>query len=200
MKPVQTIEKLRSKAPITIVALGDSLTYGWMVDMGYLDFLERMIGERYPGSTVNLVNRGISGDTAEGGLHRLERDVLALHPDCVFVQFALNDAFSGYSPQEYKGNIELIIKKIRDTSNADIILITSGCLSDDCQNDLIGTYYDKLDELAREFGLPIAKVHEYWKSKISGGIAFGDLTLFDRAHPNEKGYRLMAEVIMESFV
>lgn len=196
MKPVKTIKKLRSKTTTTIVALGDSLTYGWMVNLGYLDFLEKMIGETYPGSKLNLVNRGISGDTAEGGLHRLERDVLSLNPDCVFVQFALNDAFSGYSSEDYRKHIEMIIKKIISRSDADIMLITSVCLIDDHQDEVIRIYYDELDALSRKFRLPIVKVHEYWKSKISEGINFVDLTLYDLAHPNEKGYKLMAEAIM----
>lgn len=200
MKPVRTIEKLRSGVPVTIVALGDSLTYGWMVDRGYLDFLETMIGERYRGSEYTLVNRGISGDTAEGGLQRLKRDVLALRPDCVFVQFALNDAFSGYLPEEYEAHIESIIGEIRKASDADILLITSVCLMDDRQDDVVTTYYDRLDGLAHAHGLPIVRVHEYWKSKIAAGVAFGDLILPDGAHPNEEGYRLMAEAIMESFV
>jgi len=146
------------------------------------------------------VNRGISGDTAEGGLQRLERDVLVLHPDCVFVQFALNDAFSGYSTEDYRKNIELIIKKIGTRSNADILLITSVCLIDAHQDEVMMTYYDELDALAEQYKLPIVKVHEYWKSKISEGIAVSDLTLHDLTHPNEEGYRLMAEVIMELFL
>lgn len=199
MKPVKTIEKLRSKTSVTIVALGDSLTYGWMVDTGYLDFLKEMMGKKFPENEFTLVNRGIPGDTAEGGLHRLERDVLELNPDCVFVQFALNDAFSGYSPEDFKGNVRMIIERIREKSDPDIVLITSVCLMDGYQDDLIGTYYDRLDELAREFRLPIAKVHEYWRSKISEDVTFGDLTLHDLAHPNSEGYRLMAEAIMGLF-
>jgi len=34
-KPVNAIRKLRSGTPLVIGALGDSLTYGWMVDRGY---------------------------------------------------------------------------------------------------------------------------------------------------------------------
>jgi len=203
VKPVQTREKLRVGIPVTIVALGDSLTYGWMVDRGYLDFLEAMIGQRYGEGRCVLINRGISGDTAEGGLQRLERDVLALRPDCVFLQFALNDAFSGYSPDEYEGYVEAMIREIREireASPADIMLITSVCLSDDQQDDIVMAFYDRLDELAHRYDLPIVRVHEYWKSKIAAGMAFGDLTLPDGAHPNEAGYRLMAEAIMESFV
>lgn len=43
MKPVATIAKLMAGIPLKWVALGDSLTYGWMVKKGYLDFLNDMI-------------------------------------------------------------------------------------------------------------------------------------------------------------
>lgn len=36
IKPLKTIEKLSQGRAVTIVALGDSLTYGWMVDKGIL--------------------------------------------------------------------------------------------------------------------------------------------------------------------
>lgn len=92
MKPIKTILKLKSGAETTIVALGDSLTQGWMVRKGYMDFLEEMFRETFPESRLHLINCGIPGDTAEGGLYRL-RNVLDFNPDCVFVQFSLNDAF-----------------------------------------------------------------------------------------------------------
>ena len=50
MKAESTIKRLRDKLPVTIVALGDSLSYGWMVRKGYLQFLEEMLLERYPGA------------------------------------------------------------------------------------------------------------------------------------------------------
>ena len=52
IKPVNTIKKLLSGIPVVIAALGDSLTYGWMVNKGYLDFLGEMIDERFSGCQV----------------------------------------------------------------------------------------------------------------------------------------------------
>jgi lysophospholipase L1-like esterase len=94
----------------------------------------------------------------------------------------------------------MIIKNIISRSDADIVLVTSVCLDDNQQDELMRIYYDELDALAGKCRLPIVKVHEYWKSKISEGIDFVDLTLYDRAHPNEKGYQLMAEAIMQLFI
>ena len=46
MKPIKTIGKLKSGAKTTIVALGDSLTQGWMVRKGYIHFMEEMFRKR----------------------------------------------------------------------------------------------------------------------------------------------------------
>ena len=199
MKPENTIEKLMSGTPLVIAALGDSLTNGWMVRKGYLDFLNEFMKKRFQESKITLLNKGIPGDTAQGGLHRLERDVLRHKPDCVFVQFGLNDAFVGCSPELYRKNIEMIISRIMEGSNSEIVLIASNCLGSDKENVFIEVFYNQLEELAKLYRLPIARVHEYWKHKISEGVDFKSLVQFDLVHPTAEGYRLMAEAIMEVF-
>ncbi|MGZ6230008.1 MAG: SGNH/GDSL hydrolase family protein, partial [Syntrophales bacterium] len=130
IKPTRTISKLVSGTPITIVALGDSLTQGWMVSQGYIDFLKGMLRMKFPESRFKLVNSGIPGDTADSGLYRLMGDVLYYNPDCVFVQYAINDAFSGFTEQQFRNNIKGIIDKINESCNIDIVLITSGYIGD----------------------------------------------------------------------
>ena len=49
IRPEKTIAKLKSGEDVKIVAIGDSLTYGWLVSKGYLDFLKEMLRKRYPG-------------------------------------------------------------------------------------------------------------------------------------------------------
>ena len=96
----QSKEKLHRGAPVTLVALGDSLTSGWMVRKGYLEYLTEMIEQAYPSARLTIINRGIPGDTADNGRVRVYSDVIAHKPDLVFIQFALNDAVMGYSPQQ----------------------------------------------------------------------------------------------------
>ena len=197
IKPVNTIKKLLSGVPVVIAALGDSLTYGWMVDKGYLDFLGEMIDERFPEASFSLINCGMPAGTAQDGLRRLQREVLYRNPDCVFVQFGLNDAFSGYTPEEFRNNIEMIITGIGENTGSEIVLVTSVCLRNEMDNALVERYYGQLEELAGLYGLPLAKVHMYWKDKISQGFQFDDLVQADHVHPVSHGYKLMAEAIME---
>ncbi|MGZ6292166.1 MAG: SGNH/GDSL hydrolase family protein [Syntrophales bacterium] len=199
IKPARTISKLISGTPITIVALGDSLTQGWMVSMGYIDFLEQMLRMKFPKSRFKLVNSGIPGDTADSGLYRLTGDVLYYNPDCVFIQYALNDAFSGFTEQQFKKNIKGIIEKINENTNADIILITSDYIGDNDDNRSIERYYQQLTALGEDYLIPVALVHEYWKKKIADGTPLESLVQYDGVHPTEVGYRLMAEAVMKLF-
>jgi len=93
------------------VALGDSLTYGWMVDKGYLDFLGEMIGEEFPDARFSLINCGMPAGTARSGLNRLQRDVLSRNPDCVFVQFGLTMRSPDTPRRKFRDNIEKDYKR-----------------------------------------------------------------------------------------
>jgi acyl-CoA thioesterase-1 len=194
----KTKHKLASGEPVRIIALGDSLTQGWMVRKGYLDFLAEMLEIKYPGCDVNIINRGIPGDTAEGGLFRLREDVLDGEPDLVFIQFALNDAFMGVEPGRFRNTIKLIIERIKADTEAEILLITSVPIMYDASDAMAEKFYSILADVAEEEAVPIAKVHSYWKKKISEGIDFRGLVQDDMVHPNVKGHQLMAEAIIAS--
>ena len=200
IKPVHTINKLIGGTPVTIVALGDSLTQGWMVSKGYLDFLREMLPIIFPKSRFKLINSGIPGDTADSGLCRLRWDVLHYNPDCIFIQYAINDAFSGFTEQQFKSTIKGIIDKIKGNGNADIVLITSGYIGDNDDNRHVEGYYRQLEILGEDYGISVVLTHEYWKKKIREGMLFGSLVQSDNVHPTEEGYRLMAEAIMTLFL
>ncbi|HEX7534909.1 MAG TPA: GDSL-type esterase/lipase family protein [Syntrophales bacterium] len=199
IKPTRTINKLISGTPITIVALGDSLTQGWMVSKGYIDFLKEMLRMKFPESSFRLVNSGIPGDTADSGLYRIMGDVLYYNPDCVFIQYAINDAFSGFTEQQFKKNIKGIIEKINENANTDIVLITSDYIGDNDDNRRIEGFYHQLTVLGEDYRIPVALVHEYWKKKVTDGIPLESLVQYDGVHPTEEGYRLMAQAVMKLF-
>lgn len=199
IRPLKTIEKLKSGAPVVIAALGDSLTAGWMARKGYLDFLEDMFNERFPRCACTIHGSGIPGDTANFGLYRVEQDVLDIQPDCVFIQYAINDASYGFTEKQFEGNIRGIIDKIQARSAADIVLVTSSYIGEGGENSFVEPYYKILEALGKEYGLPVARVHAYWKEKIDEGVDFLSLVQYDLVHPTVAGYRLMAEAIMRLF-
>ncbi|MCP4135526.1 MAG: hypothetical protein GY754_31445 [bacterium] len=199
MKLERSIHKLKIGEPLKISALGDSLTHGFMVQNGYIDFLDDMLKEKYPESDLVIENMGIPGDTSENGLKRLKKDVLDSKPDLVFIQFALNDAYVGCSSERFQNNIISMVDNINSNLDADILLLTSTCASNEQGNRVAEEFYSRLEEVSEKKKLPIARLHEYWKKKIDEGMDYRDLVQFDMIHPTDEGYRLIAEAIMEVF-
>ncbi len=199
IRPEKTIAKLREGVPTTIVAIGDSLTQGWLVQKGYLSFLAEMLHDRYPKSECSILNRGIPGDTAEGGLLRIREDVLDYGPDCVLIQFALNDAFIGVRVDRYGNFIQAMIDAVKNETSAEAVLVTSVYLDNSGEYEMALKFYGMLEHLAESNAIPIARVHEYWLKKVNEGIDFRSLVQYDLIHPRAEGYRLMAEAIMELF-
>ena len=198
-KARNTIAKLKSGSPVKMVAIGDSLTYGWMTQKGYLDFLQEMLGQRYPEASLLIVNQGIPGDTAQGGLQRLQADVIRQRPDCVLIQFALNDAYLGFSPEGFAKNIREMVREISGTSDAEMVLLTSVWIENLFEIGPALEFYDQIETIADENKLPLARVHTYWKQKIDSGLNAEGLVQFDGVHPTVEGYKLMAEAVCEVF-
>jgi len=120
-------------------------------------------------------------------------------PDLVLIQFALNDAYLGFSPEDFQKNIESIIKKIKNNSTSEIALLTSTALLNPNENLFAQDFYIKIIESGAKYNLPVVTVHEYWQKKISSGINHLFLVQADGIHPTEKGYQLMAEAVFELF-
>ncbi len=198
MKLKKTIDKINAGQELKIIALGDSLTYGWMVNKGYLDFLEEMLSRKYPENKITIINKGVPGDTAEEGRQRLEKDVISYSPDLLFIQFALNDAFSGYSVTGFSENISVIIAEIKKQTRAEILLMTSSPLDQE-NKDLIKDYYEALLDIAKKESVEIVCIHEYLEQKMADGIDVTVLFQADAVHPEEQGYQFMAEAIFKYF-
>jgi lysophospholipase L1-like esterase len=71
----------------TVVFLGDSITAA----RTYGKLIENYTLLRYPDRKIRFINAGIGGDTAAGGLKRLERDVFSQGATVLTVAFGVND-------------------------------------------------------------------------------------------------------------
>lgn len=79
-----------------VVFLGDSITAGG----GYTKMVEQYTLLRYPSRKVRFSNAGRGGDTAAGGLERLERDVFNRGATVVTVAYGVNDIGWGMKADE----------------------------------------------------------------------------------------------------
>jgi acyl-CoA thioesterase-1 len=102
-----------SAQTITILALGDSLTagYGLQPSEAFPVKLEQALKAK--GHDVEVVNAGVSGDTALDGLSRLEW-ALSEEVDAAIVEFGANDALRGLQPAQAEAAIDGILAKLAE--------------------------------------------------------------------------------------
>ena len=97
--------------PINIVAFGDSLTagLGLAASQAFPAQLQRALVAK--GIAVNIANAGVSGDTATGGLSRLDWSVPD-GTDAVILELGANDALRGFDPAVTRKALDTILHRI----------------------------------------------------------------------------------------
>lgn len=98
--------------PVTLVALGDSLTqgYGLPPGDGFVPQLQRWLAAK--GAEVVVVNAGVSGDTTAGGRARLDW-TLTPEVDAMIVALGGNDLLRGIDPAASRENLAAIMDGAR---------------------------------------------------------------------------------------
>ena len=202
-----------------IVFLGDSITALGAGPEGYVSLAASAITLRCPGIDVNyLVNAGLPGDTAPGGLKRLQADVLSQKPTLVTICFGMNDArVAPYDDQTYTtymagmSNLVATLKAVHVRA----ALITSSPVDPERAKGWFKTEAD-----ARACNLMLAHMAEGLKALAAReNLAFCDvftpmLDIQERAkkvdpaftlapdgiHPNALGNALMARGILKGLL
>ncbi|CAN5447095.1 hypothetical protein BH09SUM1_BH09SUM1_05870 [soil metagenome] len=110
----------------TIVALGDSNTEVNWTSRGGLNWTGLVACGLFEGGAakrVKMINSGISGDWAPGGLQRMDEDVLQYKPDLVMINYALND-YHLCPPEVTESSLREMIHCIREAGDSSILLRT----------------------------------------------------------------------------
>ena len=165
----------------TIICFGDSLTYGTGAgqDMDYPSQLSKMIGKP-------VINAGVSGDTTARALQRLEDDVLSKFPDIVLITLGGNDLKNGVARDVAFDNFKAIVESIQETGARVII----GGLSFPIRDRGFGRAYR---ELADETGAVLIP-------NIFEGLMGNRKLMSDPIHPNDAGYKKIAEQFYEAIL
>jgi acyl-CoA thioesterase I len=111
LAPVVGVKAL--ERPVKIVVLGDSLTagFGLPVNEAFPAKLTEALKAKGVGAAV--VNAGVSGDTASGGLGRVDWSVPD-GTDAVIVELGANDALRGLDPGVTKTALDKILRILAD--------------------------------------------------------------------------------------
>lgn len=169
-----------------IVAFGDSLTAGYGVEPGesYPDHLQRMLDER--GYAYRVVNLGISGDTTDGGVARLE-DALLLKPKIVILELGANDGLRGLPLDRTRANLDLMINAFQG-AGANVIL-AGMTLPRNYGAAYVQDFERIFRDLARQRRAVLIPFF------LEGVATHPELMQPDALHPNAEGCRRVAELV-----
>ena len=174
--------------PLTIVALGDSLTAGYMLppDDGFPEQLQAALKERGY-DDVTVVNAGVSGDTTSGGLSRLDWAV-GPDADAVILELGANDALRGIDPAITRKNLEEIIVRLKKRG---LPILLAGMYAPPNLGKEYAARFDPIyPELAGEYDLIL------YPFFLDGVAADPALNLGDGLHPTSQGVRDIVTRIM----
>ena len=190
---------IESGADATIVCFGDSITAGYAVRRGFPSFLLESLRQRFPDSKIEMINSGISGDTSQDGLSRLDWAVLSYEPDLVTINFGINDCVLGLSREEFEMNLVEMVRRIRAGPDSEILLLSSQPLESPPYDQRVLDYYQTVERVAKEMNVGFVDVYGAWMKRVRVGMPLDSLILPGLDHPNEAGYRIIAEELMSLF-
>ena len=165
-----------------LVALGDSLTagFGLPAESSFPALLQRELVAK--GKAVTVANAGVSGDTAEAGLARLDWSV-PNDTQGVILELGANDALRGLDPKRCEATLDQIITTLKAR---DIAVLLCGMKA---PRNLGTEYVEAFDaiypRLSAKYGLIL---YPFFLDGVAGEQA---LTLPDKLHPNAEGVRVI---------
>jgi acyl-CoA thioesterase I len=106
----------------TLLVTGDSLSaeYGIARGTGWVALLSNRLKQE--GSSWEIMNASISGETTSGGLTRLPKLLAQKKPKLVIIELGANDALRGLPLVETEKNIRTMVE-LSKKSGADVLLI-----------------------------------------------------------------------------
>jgi lysophospholipase L1-like esterase len=150
----------------------------------------------YPFAVLNVINTSIGGEQSESGAARFQRDVLPHRPDVLFIDYALNDR--GIGLERAKKAWESMIETALAKKNIQVILLTpTPDWSEDILDDKtpLAQHAQQIRELAAKYHVGVADSYAAFQEKVQNGENVRDY-LSQINHPNEKGHRIVAALIM----
>lgn len=172
---------------IRLVALGDSLTAGYLLqpEEAFPAVLEATLRAR--GYDVEIVNAGVNGDTASEGLARLD----AAAPegtDGVTLELGANDMLRGTNPEVTRRALDAIVSRL--AARGIPVLLTGMRSVPGREPSYVAAFEDIFPDLADRHGLVL---YPYFLDGV-GGVP--SLNLFDGVHPSPAGIRRIVRGIL----
>jgi len=159
-----------------IICFGDSITKGAGASEGndYPTLLSQKLN-------MQVINAGVNGNTTQDALKRIDRDVLQYNLRLVIIEFSGNDFLQGIPKQETFDNLDRMVAMIQQ-KQAMVVLaeVAAGHFGDEYLNG-----FRQIANNRRALLIP----------NIMEDLFSNPSLMSDEIHPNDAGYRLIADRI-----
>ena len=165
-------------ATATILAFGDSLTYGTgsSTEKSYPALLARQLQRK-------VINAGIPGETTDRGLRRLPALLAQQQPELVIICHGGNDILRKFKREQTRNNLQQMIT-LAHNSGAQVVLIAVPEFS------LFPGPAPFYRELADNSRIPLLE-------HALSDILTDSRLKSDQVHPNARGYQRLADKIYQ---
>jgi len=122
---LQTMRRLASGEPLTIVAIGSSSTAGAGASSPTASYPSRLAVElkaRLPGHDIVVLNRGVNGEETDNMIARFGIDVVAARPQLVLWQVGTNSVLRDHPLRPHGVELREGLKLLK-AAGADVVLI-----------------------------------------------------------------------------
>lgn len=183
--PIQRTMNALEKSTASHPSRVRMLFYGQsIVEQGWHTNIVRQLKERYPTAVLEVENRAIGGFTSPDLIRTAESDLYSFYPDILF--------FHVYGPTD---KYEEIIRKVRATTTAEIVLWTSHLEKKECETresiEAILANPDErskaIEDIAARHGCLFIDLRKKWcRMMLDTGVGY-DKLLKDGIHLNAEG-------------
>jgi len=209
---------MKLKSGQTLLFVGDSITdCGRRAEhaplgQGYVMLVRQYLTLRYPDRKINIINKGIGGNTVVDLRQRWQDDVLRHKPDFLSIKVGINDLSrtmrnnpEAVPPTLYRQAYEAILQRTRKAlPDCRLLLIDPFYISTENSPDsfrtsvlkLIPEYLDVVEKLSRQFDTLHVRTHKLF----AGLLKHHDPDTFcpEPVHPNLTGHMVIADAVYEA--
>jgi acyl-CoA thioesterase-1 len=173
--------------PIKMVVLGDSLSAGLGLS-GSAAFPARLQKSlKSNGIDVDIINAGVSGDTASGGRDRLDWSVPE-GTEAVILELGANDALRGTDPAVTRAALTDILSRLKARRIA--VLLCGMLAPPNYGSDYSARFNAIYPDLAKSFGVPL------YPFFLEGVATDASLNQADGLHPTAEGVDAIVKNIL----
>ncbi len=191
--------RLTNDKELNMVFIGGSVTEGNGASSSRTSFpsvVAQKLGKDFGDAKINLHNLAIGGTTSEFAVYRYMREMLPKKPDILFIEYCINDNYTGLSYDRVVQTSESIVRIARrENPYIDIVYVFT------FDKNVGKTDYPQLKAhkaVAEHYGLPYVKLADsFYPTLFETGTSFEEY-FKDSVHANDKGYALFADAIYQT--